>query len=253
MMRMGAAAALLFVVHLQTAGGEEWSRFRGPGGSGVLESANLPTEFGTDRSVRWKVALPPGHSSPIVADGRLFVTGFEGANLVTLCVRADDGKILWKRALERSREERHHDNNNAASPTPVTDGRSLFAFFPDFGLIAYSVDGVERWRQPLGPFKNFQGMANSPVIAGDTLIQVCDQDSGSFLIQLDKESGRVLRRLDRFGPSYSSPVVHERGASCEIVIAGTSELVGYDCGSLERLWWVSGLPWQPKRSPTVAR
>jgi hypothetical protein len=148
MMRVGTAAALLFVVHVQPAGGEEWSRFRGPGGSGVLESANLPVEVGTDRSVRWKVTLPPGHSSPIVAAGRVFLTGFEGETLVTLCVRADDGKILWKRELERPRQERHHDRNNAASPTPVTDGRSLFAFFPDFGLIAYSVDGVEQWRRP---------------------------------------------------------------------------------------------------------
>src|SRR5215470_11485991 len=248
---MGTAAALLFAVHVHPAGGEEWSRFRGPGGSGVLESANLPVEVGTGRSVRWKTALPPGHSSPIVADGRVFVTGFEGATLVTLCLRADDGKVLWKRELERSRQERHHDNNNAASPTPVTDGRSVFAFFPDFGLVAYSVDGEELWRQPLGPFRNFQGMANSPVLAGDTLVQVCDQDAGSFLVVLDKRSGRVLRRVERSGPSYCTPIVHERGGSCELVIAGNTELAGYDCGSLERRWWVSGLPWQPKASPIV--
>ena len=78
----------------------------------------------------------------------------------------------------RPRQGRHHKNNNPASPTPVTDGRSVFAFFPDFGLVAYSVDGVEKWRRPLGPFQNFQGMANSPVLAGDSLIQVCDQDAG---------------------------------------------------------------------------
>jgi outer membrane protein assembly factor BamB len=252
MKRMGAATALLLVVHVQPAVGEEWSRFRGPEGSGVLESANLPVELGGDRSVRWKVALPPGHSSPIVADGRVFLTGVEGDTLVTLCLRADDGHILWKRELERPRRERHHDRNNAASPTPVTDGRSVFAFFPDFGLVAYSVDGVERWRRALGPFKNFQGMANSPVLAGDTLIQVCDQDAGSFLLQLDKVSGRELRRLDRFGPTYCSPIVHARGGGCEVVIAGNTELAGYDCGSLERRWWVSGLPWQPKASPIVA-
>jgi outer membrane protein assembly factor BamB len=95
-------------------------------------------------------------------------------------------------------------------------------------------------------------MANSPVLAGDALIQVCDQDAGSFLVVLDKASGRVLRRVERFGPSYCSPVVHERKGSCEIVIAGNTELAGYDCGSLERRWWVSGLPWQPKASPIVA-
>ncbi len=212
-MRMGTAAALLFVVQVHPASAEEWSRFRGPGGSGVLESVNLPVEFGTDRNVRWKIALPSGHSSPIVDHGRVFLTGFEQETLVTLCVRAEDGKILWRRELPRPRQERHHKNNNPASPTPVTDGRSVFAFFPDFGLVAYSIDGEELWRQPLGPFLNFQGMANSPVLAGDALIQVCDQDAGSFLVVVDKASGRVLRRVERFGPSYCSPVVHERGGA----------------------------------------
>ena len=119
-MRMGTAAALLFVVHVHPASAEEWSRFRGPGGSGVLESVNLPVEFGTDRNVRWKVALPSGHSSPIVDHGRVFLTGFEQETLVTLCVRAEDGKILWRREIARPRRERHNNNNNPASPTPVT-------------------------------------------------------------------------------------------------------------------------------------
>jgi len=220
--------------------------------SGVLESSKLPVEFGTDRNVRWKVALPKGHSSPIVHDGLVFLTGFDQETLVTLCVDAEDGKVLWRREIARPRQERHHNNNNPASPTPVTDGRSVFAFFPDFGLVAYSIDGKELWRQPLGPFSNFQGMANSPVLAGDALVQVCDQDAGSFLVVLDKGSGRVLRRVERFGPSYCTPVVHERQGSCEIVIAGNTELAGHDCGSLERRWWVSGLPWQPKASPIVA-
>jgi outer membrane protein assembly factor BamB len=251
-MRMVAAAVLLLVVHVGAANAEEWSRFRGPGGSGVLESAKLPVELGTDRNVRWKVALPPGHSSPIVDHGRVFLTGFDQEKLVTLGVGAEDGRVLWRREIARPRRQRHHNNNNPASPTPVTDGRSVFAFFPDLGLVAYSVEGEELWRQPLGPFSNFQGMANSPVLAGDALVQVCDQDAGSFLVVLDKASGRVLRRLERSGPSYCSPVVHERRGSCEIVIAGNTELVGYDCGSMERRWWVSGLPWQPKASPIVA-
>jgi outer membrane protein assembly factor BamB len=244
-------AVLLFVVQVQPAGAQEWPRFRGPAGAGVLESANLPAEIGVDRNVRWKIALPAGHSSPIVDRGRVFLTGFERETLLTLCVGAEDGRILWRRELASPRQERHHQNNNPASPTPVTDGRSVFAFFPDFGLVAYSVDGEELWRQPLGPFRNFQGMANSPVLAGDTLVQVCDQDAGSFLVVLDKRSGRVLRRVERSGPSYCTPIVHERGGACELVIAGNTELAGYDCGSLERRWWVSGLPWQPKASPIV--
>ena len=148
-MRMRPVAMLLFVVHVHSADAQDWPRFRGPAGAGVLESPNLPIDFGTDRNVRWKAALPPGHSSPIVVAGRVFLTAFDKDALVTLCLRADDGTILWRRELPRPRQERHHKNNNPASPTPVTDGQSVFAFFPDFGLIAYSIDGNERWRHPL--------------------------------------------------------------------------------------------------------
>ena len=100
-------------------------------------------------------------------DGRVFVTGFEEDALVTLCLSGDDGRIIWRRAIPRPRKQSHHDENNPASPTPATDGRAVYAFFADFGLIAYSVDGDELWRRPLGPFSSFQGVANSPVLAGD--------------------------------------------------------------------------------------
>jgi outer membrane protein assembly factor BamB len=128
-------------------------------------------------------------------------------------VRVDDGHVLWRRGVERSREQRHHRNDNAASPTPVTDGDSVYAFFADFGLVAYSRDGDEMWRLPLGPFKNFQGVANSPVLAGDVLVHVCDQDAGSFLVLVDKSTGRILLRVERYGPSYSSATTRSLGSS----------------------------------------
>ena len=249
---LAGIAALLLAVLVDPAGAEDWPRFRGPGGSGVIETSDLPVELGADRNVLWKVTPPSGHSSPVVAGSRLFLTGFEDDKLVTVCLRSDDGETIWRHELDRPRKQRHHDNNNPASSTPVTDGHSVYAFFPDFGLIAYSVDGDELWRQPLGPFNSMHGMANSPVLAGDVLIQLCDQNSGSFLVLVDKRTGRVLRRVDRHGPSFSSPVVHERGPNCEIVLAGNGELAGYDCRSAERLWWVSGLPFQPISSPIVA-
>lgn len=245
---------LIVLLALAGPGGtDDWSRFRGPGGSGVLETSDLPVELGSTRAVRWKAALPPGHSSPVLAGNRIFVTGFEEESLLTLCVSADTGEVLWRRQIDRPREQGHHDSNNPASPTPVTDGRAVYVFFPDFGLVAYSVDGDELWRRPLGPFRNVHGIANSPVLEGDLLIQLCDQDAGSFLIVCDKRTGRTVRTVERFGPSYSTPVVYQRGETCEIVVSGTGELVGYDCRSGDRLWWVTGLPYQPKASPVVAR
>jgi len=252
MLRTSATALLLLAPLAHPAGAQEWSRFRGPGGSGVLETTSLPVEIGAKSHVLWKTPLPPGHSSPIVAGDRLFLTAFGDDELVTLCVRATDGEVLWRRAIERPRKQRHHKNNNPASPTPVTDGEAVYAFFPDFGLVAYSRDGEERWRRPLGPFRIYQGASTSPVLAGDTLVQVCDQDAGSFLVLVDKNTGAVRHRVERYGPSYSSPVVHATDRGCEVVVPGNGELAGYDCASAERLWWVKGLPYQPKSSPIVA-
>lgn len=244
--------ALLLAALVRLTADEDWPRFRGPDGSGVLETTPLPIEIEARRHVRWKAALPPGHSSPVVAGDRVFLTAFGEDELVTLCLRGDDGSVQWRRAIERPRKQRHHRNNNPASPTPVTDGRSVYAFFPDFGLVAYSRDGEELWRLPLGPFRIYQGASTSPVLAGDTLVQVCDQDTGSFLALVDKRTGALRRRVDRRGPSYSSPVVHDGARGCEVIVAGNGELAGYDCASAERRWWVKGLPYQPKSSPIVA-
>ena len=249
----GGAAFFVFVVLSGASGADDWSRFRGPDGSGVLEASALPAELGPEAGVRWKTALPPGHSSPILAGDRLFVTAFEDAALLTLALGVDDGQILWRREIARPRKQGLHGDNNPASPTPVTDGRAVYAFFPDFGLVAYSVEGEELWRRPLGPFRSLHGISSSPVLAGGVLVQVCDQDTGAFLVLVDTRTGEIVRRVDRFAASYSTPVVYQREDRCEIVVAGTGELAAYDCRSGDRLWWVPGLPYQPKASPLVTR
>ena len=139
----------------------EWSRFRGPDGTGVAEARNLPTEFGPDKNVAWKVPLPPGKSSPVVVGNRIYLTGHERDRLVTMAVEASTGKLLWKREVDRSRRENRHKINDAAAPTLATDGKSVYAFFPDFGLVSYTADGQERWRAPLGPHRNMHGIASS--------------------------------------------------------------------------------------------
>ena len=76
----------------------EWAQFRGPNASGTSEDTNLPTEFGPEKSVVWKTALPPGHSSPSIAGDKIFVTGFEGDELFTIALERNSGKILWRRS-----------------------------------------------------------------------------------------------------------------------------------------------------------
>jgi outer membrane protein assembly factor BamB len=250
----GRLAAAVFLLLAASPAGrcQEWSRFRGPNGSGVLEAGPLPVKFGPDSGVVWKTALPPGHSSPVVAGKRLFVTGYEDEQLLTLALDQDTGKVLWTRKLPRARKQRHNKDNNPASPTPATDGRDVFVFFGDFGLAAYSVAGEERWRLPLGPFANAQGMAGSPILVSDSVVMLCDQDRGSYLLLVDKRTGRIREKIDRASVSYGTPIVVD-GDVPQVVVSGTGQLVGYAAPNAERLWWVGGLPYQPKASPILVR
>ena len=246
--------ALILLLACVPAVSGDWPRFRGPDGSGVAETKGLPVEFGPAKSVGWKTVLPPGHSSPVIAGERIFVTGWEEDKLSTLALDRRSGKVLWRRDVPRERRGALHAHNTAATPTPVTDGDTVFVFFQDVGILAYSAEGRERWRLPLGPFRNVFGMAASPVLAGNTLVLVCDQDQGSHLLLIDKETGRIRHRVERTYTSYSTPLILEgAGPKPQAVVSGTMELVSYDVETGERLWWVSGMPAQPKASPVVAR
>ena len=157
----------------------DWPRFRGPNGSGVAEAGALPAEFGPEKSVIWKTALPPGHSSPILSGDRIFITAFEGPKLLTIAMDRASGKILWRRECPRPRDESVDKRNSPASPSPASDGKNIYVFFPDFGLLSYDFAGNERWRVPLGPFNNVYGMGSSPIVAENKVILICDQGVGS--------------------------------------------------------------------------
>src|SRR5687768_12306905 len=158
-----------------TAATNEWLQFRGPSGTGVADGPTLPAQFGAAKNVAWKVAVPFGRSSPVVTGDRVFLTASEGDKLVTLALDRKTGKMLWRRDVVRARHMPIFKANDAASPTPVSDGENVYAFFAELGLISYGPDGRERWRVPLGPFNSFYGMGGSPVLAGNTLVLVADQ------------------------------------------------------------------------------
>ncbi len=235
------------------AAAADWPRFRGPNGSGISSATNVPVEFGADKNVAWKTPLPPGHSSPILAADGIFLTGHENDRLLTLALDRRSGKILWRAALTRTRTTKHHANNNAASPSPATDGRNVYVFFQDFGLVSYDPAGKERWKLPLGPFQNYHGMGSSPILIDNSVILVCDQDVGSFLIAVDKETGVVRWRQDRredvVGNSFVTPVILGSGT---VIVPGSGALVAYHAANGEKLWWRSAMPPQAKASPVVA-
>ena len=124
---------------------EDWTRFRGPNGSGLSDAKGLPVEFGPALNVVWKAELPQGFSSPVLAGDRIFLTGFRNDKLLTLCVDRETGKVIWEKEAPRDRTEKIDPRNHPASASAATDGQSVFVFFGDYGLLAYDVSGKELW------------------------------------------------------------------------------------------------------------
>ena len=231
---------------------DDWSQFRGPNGSGVSTSKGLPVELDLRRNLIWKADLPPGHSSPVLGRETIFVTGFEGAKLLTLCLERQTGKLLWRREVPRKRNDRFIKPNNPAAPSPVTDGENVYAFFQDFGLISYDRNGKERWEVPLGPFNSLYGMAASPILVDDKVILSCDQDTNSFLLAVDKNAGRTCWRAERpeVVSGYSTPILFRpKTGAAQIIIPESFQLSAYSVASGERLWWVHGLACEMKSIP----
>jgi outer membrane protein assembly factor BamB len=143
--------------------------------------------------------------------------------------------------------------NDAASPTPVSDGKNVFAFFAELGLISYGPDGKERWRVPLGPFHSFYGMGGSPILIGNTLVMVCDQRTDSFIVAIDTRSGKELWRKSRPNyEAYSTPAIYKpRNGPSQVIVLGSNSVDGYSLDKGERLWWVTRIGSYPKGVPVV--
>ena len=263
--------AALAVFAATGAAAEDWPQFRGLNGSGVSVSTGLPEVFGPEKNVVWKTPLPPGHSSPVLTRDRVFVTayaeekavggqqsaaGTKGSagekkhKLLVICLERQTGKLLWQREVPRTREGRLQNVNNPASPSPVTDGTNVYVFFQEFGLVSFDGAGKERWRLPLGPFNMFYGFGASPILVDDKVILPVDQDSpSSYLIAVDKTSGRVRWKVERpvVISGYSTPIIYQpKQGPKQVVIPESFQLSAYSVADGKRVWWVRGLACEMK-------
>jgi len=269
-------ASLIAMLAARGAVAEDWPQFRGPNGSGVSVSTGLPEAFGPEKNLVWKTPLPPGHSSPVLTRDRVFVTAYaeveavgtrpsagtaqrtgtrgsareKNHKLLVICLDRQTGKLLWQREVPRSREGRLQNVNNPASPSPVTDGTNVYVFFQEFGLVSYDGAGKERWRLSLGPFNMFYGFGASPIVVDDKVILPVDQDSpGSYLIAVDKNSGRVRWKVERpvVISGYSTPTIFQpKQGPKQIVIPESFQLSAYSVADGKRVWWVRGLACEMK-------
>lgn len=230
-----------------------WSRFRGPNGTG-LARGEYPAEIGPDAGVLWAREFPPGHSSPVLSEQCVFLTGVEEERLFTYALDRDTGATLWRREAPRPRRTKLHTKNHAAAASAAVDGDSVVVFFDEYGLLAYDHDGQERWRLPLGPFDNVYGMAASPIIVGSVVVLPCDQSTDSYVLGVSKQSGEVLWRVGRpqAVSGHCTPVVHYTPEGrAQVILPGSYLLDAYDAQTGERVWWVRGLPGEMKSVPVL--
>lgn len=265
---------LLFVVGFARA--ENWPQWRGPTGDGVTNETGLPVEWSETSGIVWKTDLPAwGNSTPAIWGDALFLTvQHDDGKLQVLRINTTDGKIVWTRdvgAAETVREaekrsvQKFHRLHNGASPSPVTDGETVFIHFGNGDLAAYDFAGNQRWKRNLqddyGPYSIWWGHANSPVVFGDTVISVCMQDSLegatteaaakqalSYLVAHDKKTGAVrwytprptAAEAEQFD-SYTTPVFHPTPSGPEMIVMGGNQLDAYDPATGKQRWHLDGL------------
>ena len=182
------------------------------------------------------------------------MTAKEGDKFLTFALDRSSGKELWRRELQRLRTTDMYHDTDSSSATPATDGQNVYAFFQEVGVVSYDADGRERWRHDPGPFRNFYGVAASPVIVADTLVLVCDQVRGSFILGLDTETGEERWRSARPGriESYATPVTWSGADGVPVVLVlGSRWIDAYDPVSGRTAWSMSGVGVSPVASPTL--
>jgi outer membrane protein assembly factor BamB len=233
----------------------DWSRFRGPNGSGQAKGDKFPTEFSQTKNMVWRLPLPKGHSSPIIWKDRIYLTAFRGDALFTIAVDRATGKQLWERQAPETKTRIVDKRNNPASPSPALEEDRVYVFFPDYGLIAYDASGKELWKKPLGPFNNIYGLGASPVIYNDLLLLAVDQSRGSHLLAVDKRTGTEKWKTPRpeATSGHATPIIWRApNGRDQILLPGSFLLTAYDPSNGAKLWWVRGLSWEIKSTPVIA-
>jgi len=264
-----------------------WPQFRGPAGQGVVRESGVPLEWSDTKNVLWKTELPGrGHSSPIVWGNRIFLTAalegdvVPGAKAIRHVVDGQDfqhpdgvgadrkhtfkvlaldaarGRVLWERtAWEGTPVDTRHRRGSFASPTAVTDGKLVYAYFGSEGLYAYDFDGRPAWKFMPGVVATMGvGVGTSPLLYKDLVILQADEDNGdrSYIAGLDKRTGKEVWRVPRkVQVSWATPVIVDTGGRDELVTSGTEAIIAYDPATGRERWRMKGLESNAVPSPVA--
>jgi outer membrane protein assembly factor BamB len=276
---MGTVWAVLLVLAGPVGAADNWPQFRGPTmNASVADNPALPDRWSLTENVEWVTEIPPlGWSSPVVWGNRVFVTtatssgDFEQPkpglyaprgrseppkaehDWRVYCLDLESGAVLWHRSVKSGLPEfPRHQKNTYASETATTDGEMVYVRFGELGLFAFDMDGNEVWRKMI-PHKQTMsdwGSASSPVLHGDHLIVVYDNEEESWIAALDKKTGDEVWRVARDEPtSWATPYVWANDDRTEIVVPGRTRIRSYDLEGNE-LWQMNGrMSWATIATP----
>ena len=233
-----------------------WPQFRGPNGSGVADDQKPPVQLGPEKNLKWKVAVPSGLSSPIVAGDKLVLTAFDEGKLLTIAYDRASGKEAWRaEAPARQIEKYMKTEGSPAASTPVTDGQRIIAYFGSCGLVCYDLAGKELWKfeMPTASIPGEFGTGTSPILADGLVVVVRDEMKNSRIVAVNAATGKPAWETKRRSvASYCTPVAWDTPAGKQVAAAGHVQLVGYDLKTGAEKWALTGTPSGCCSSPVVA-
>jgi len=254
MLTTTAIVAVLVTAFSATAQAEDWTRLRGPAGSGTSDDAGLPTTWSADENIVWKTAMPGfGSSTPITLGDKIYLTAYSGYGLDrnepgeqadlrqhVLCIDRATGKILWDKSTKANLPEEDYRGMMAlhgyASSSLATDGEALYAFFGRSGVLAYSMTGELLWKAGVGEETHGWGSSNSPILT-DNLVIVNASIESESVVALAKKDGKEVWRAEGIERSWSTPaLVALANGKQELVVSMENEVRGYDPATGEQLW-----------------
>jgi outer membrane protein assembly factor BamB len=234
---------------------ENWPQWRGPLLNGLSAETNLPVRWSKTENIAWKLPLPAwSGSTPIVWGDRIFLNVAEGRNLSLWSIDRARGAVLWKRPLGGGNTRMQ--KQNMSSPSPVTDGRHVWAMTGTGVIKAFDFEGTELWARDIqkdyGQFGLQWGYGSSPLLFEDSLyVQVLhgmNTDDPSYVLRISKANGRTIWRVERPTPArrespdaYTTPALLRYGTNVEIVITGGDVVTGHDTNNGRELWRANGL------------
>tara|TARA_R110002111_G_C6006949_1_gene374064 strand:- start:141 stop:1412 length:1272 start_codon:yes stop_codon:yes gene_type:complete len=236
---------------------EDWPAFRGPRGNGTSLETEVPLKWSPKENIAWKAALPAdGNSSPIVSNGRVFVTCAEnkGRKRSLYCFDRTNGKPLWIRTVNFDKVMPTHKTNNYCGSTPVADGKRVVVWHASAGLFCYDFAGNELWNRNLGEFEHIWGYGVSPVLHEGKIILHGGPGKRVFMTSINLENGETIweteepvegdgqRNQDRkYMGSWSTPVISEINGQKLIICSMSLRVNAYEPDTGKIIWSCDGL------------